>query len=169
MHRSHVQCSVCATYKPCETQGFTEHQIEDYRRGKSKVVCADCRSKGRTSYNKDDHRCDACKEAKGRLGFRKHDLNVWQKKKKAGKQYTLMCIACREQEPKLQKIFDSLDARMCRRCLCDMYKHKDDCKMRYSPCLTERDLEIFGCKPTQRDMHHTTYVAYYRRIGALIE
>ena len=167
MHRTHVACSVCKKYKDVQQQNWSESQITKYRTGRNEAICVECKEKGRTSYKKDEIQCHACKETKGRLGFRKNDLNDLQKKTKAGKHYTLICIACRDKEPALQKIFDSLDSRLCPRCLCDMYKHKDDCKIQYKPCLTEWDLEVFGCKPVQRDKYHTTDVAYYKRIGAL--
>jgi hypothetical protein len=156
--------------KNINLQDWTPKEIDNHRFLQTPLICTECRGEGRTKHVAALFECAACSKAQGRVLYSKMDLNDNQKKSKAGKTYTLVCLACKEREDGLVERLNSIDARRCPRrppCGSSEFRHKDRCTARFKARLSSDGLEFMSFRRGHRDKYPLADLAYYERLGVL--
>ena len=168
--KTHARCKGCAEMKNIGEQDWTPKEIDHHRFYKTPLICTECRGKVHTKRDAFFFECAACSKAQGRVLYSKKDLNNNQTKNKAGKPYTLVCLACKEREEELVERLDSIDARNCPRrppCGSSEFRHKDRCTAKFKARLSSDDLEFMSLRRGHREKYPLADLAYYERLGVL--
>ena len=133
-YRSHALCHGSNQMKQISAEKWTPKDVNNHRYLNTPLLCMECERQGRTKQDTALHKCGACDKYQGREFYTKQNLNDQQKKEKAKKTYTLVCLQCHEKEEKLVAKLTPVkgDRKPVRLCTCRPRQpvgHTDKCAL----------------------------------------
>ena len=156
---------------------WKKHEVDDSRRGKSSLLCGECKQatqQGRTKKCHGMHDCAGCFSWRGSLGrecFSGEDLkNQKKKKEKTNEPYTLVCFTCKEREARVLQALDVLTARPCTFCHSSTWRHRPECRAmkKTTVRISQKELEWLHFRPKYRSSPPVNEFKYYKNLGVLI-